>query len=49
VAGDGSAAFSGERARPPRPGSTPRRVAVDAFGNLVLADTGNGRIQEIAG
>jgi hypothetical protein len=49
VAGDGTAGYSGDGG--PGPGaelSTPRAVAVDGAGNLVIADSDNNRVRVVA-
>ena len=49
VAGNGTAGYSGDGVRPPPPSSTILQgVAVDASGNLFIADTGNNRIREVS-
>ena len=49
VAGDGTAGSPATAARPPAPSSALRAgVAVDAAGNLLIADTGNDRIRVVA-
>ena len=50
VAGDGGPGFSGDGG----PATTaelsfPQGVAVDAAGNLLIADSGNGRVRMVAG
>jgi sugar lactone lactonase YvrE len=49
VAGDGSAAFLGDEGPATRAAlNHPRDVAVDAVGNLFIADTGNNRIRHVS-
>jgi sugar lactone lactonase YvrE len=48
VAGNGSAAYSGDGGPPTNASlSSPQGVAVDAFGNLFIADTGNQVIRQV--
>ena len=48
VAGDGRAGFAGDRGKATAAElSAPQGVAVDAAGDLFIADTGNGRIREV--
>ncbi len=48
VAGDGSAAFSGDKGPATSAGLDASGVAVDGSGNLVLADTPNQRVRVVA-
>ncbi|MGO9094620.1 MAG: kelch repeat-containing protein [Bryobacteraceae bacterium] len=49
VAGDGTQGFSGDGGPATAAElNTPNRVAVDAFGNLFIADTDNQRIREVS-
>ena len=49
VAGDGGAGFSGDGVPATRAAlNYPGGVAVDAAGNLLIADLGNDRIREVA-
>jgi hypothetical protein len=50
VAGNGQFAFSGDGGPATSAAlASPRGVAVDAAGNLVIADTGNSRVRVVAG
>jgi len=49
VAGDGTCGYAGDRKGARRSELlTPADVAVDAHGNIVIADTGNRRVREVA-
>jgi hypothetical protein len=48
VAGNGNRAFSGDRGPAIKAGLFPGTVAVDAAGNLVIADTPNERVRVVA-
>ncbi|HEY2578272.1 MAG TPA: hypothetical protein VGI74_18360, partial [Streptosporangiaceae bacterium] len=48
VAGDGSSEFTGDFLPAVNTGLTARSVAVDAAGNLVIADGGNNRVRVVA-
>ncbi len=49
VAGTGTAGFSGDGgAATSAQISSPRSLAIDAFGNLLIADTGNNRVRQIS-
>jgi uncharacterized protein (TIGR03437 family) len=49
VAGDGNSAFSGDGGPATSAAlNQPYGVALDSFGNLFIADTGNGRIREVS-
>jgi uncharacterized repeat protein (TIGR01451 family) len=47
VAGQGNCAYSGDGAAAGAALWTPQGVAVDASGNVYIADTGNGRVREV--
>src|SRR5260370_1450239 len=48
VAGDGHKAFSGDGGPATSAGLSPAGVAVDAAGNLLIADVGNDRVRVVA-
>ena len=47
VAGDGRSSYSGDCGAATQAGMQPEGVALDAVGNLFIADTGNQRIREV--
>ena len=48
VAGNGTSGFSGDGGPATSAGLSPQGVAVDAAGNLLIADTGNSRVRVVA-